>query len=45
MGYTGAFYEEFFGSAFGIVFSTSVLFLWTIIPCLIALRIFSRKDL
>lgn len=45
MGYTGAFYKEFFGSAFGMLFSTFVLFLWTIIPCLIALRIFSRKDL
>jgi Cu-processing system permease protein len=45
MGYTGAFYENFFGSSFGIVFSTSVLFLWIIVPCLLALRIFSKKDL
>src|SRR5688572_5808825 len=45
MGYTGAFYREFFGSAFGIAFSSCVLFLWVIIPCLLALRIFSRKDL
>jgi Cu-processing system permease protein len=45
MGYTGAFYKEFFGSSFGILFSTSVLFLWIIIPCLVALRIFTRKDL
>ena len=45
MGYTGAFYKEFFGSSFGIVFSTSILSLWTIIPCLLALRIFSKKDL
>jgi len=45
MGYTGAFYKNFFGSSFGIIFSTSVLFLWTIVPCLLALRIFSKKDL
>src|SRR5688572_8433940 len=45
MGYTGAFYKEFFGSSLGIIFSTSVLFLWIIIPCLIALRIFTKKDL
>jgi Cu-processing system permease protein len=45
MGYTGAFYKDFFGSSFGILFSTSVLFLWIIVPCMIALRIFSRKDL
>lgn len=45
MGYTGAFYKEFFGSSFGILFSTFVLFLWVIIPFVLALRIFSKKDL
>ena len=45
MGYTGAFYKEFFGSSFGIIFSTSILFLWIIIPCLTAMRIFGKKDL
>lgn len=45
MGYTGAFYKQFFGSSFGILFSTGVLFLWVAIPCLFALRIFSKKDL
>ncbi|HEY0772413.1 MAG TPA: ABC transporter permease subunit, partial [Sphingobacteriaceae bacterium] len=45
MGYTGAFYKDFFGSSFGILFSTATLFLWIAIPCLLALRIFSRKDL
>jgi Cu-processing system permease protein len=45
MGYTGAFYKQFFGSSFGITFSSFVLFLWVAIPCLLALRIFSRKDL
>jgi Cu-processing system permease protein len=45
MGYTGAFYKEFFGSSFGMIFSSGVLFLWVVIPCLLALRIFSKKDL
>jgi Cu-processing system permease protein len=45
MGYTGAFYEQYFGSSFGILFSSFILFLWVTIPCLIALRIFSKKDL
>lgn len=45
MGYTGAFYKEFFGSSFGILFSTSVLFLWVVIPFFISLRIFTKKDL
>jgi Cu-processing system permease protein len=45
MGYTGAFYKEFFGGSFGIVFSSFVLLLWVAIPCLLALRIFNKKDL
>jgi Cu-processing system permease protein len=45
MGYTGAFYKEFFGSSLGITFSIGILFLWVSIPFLFALRIFSKKDL
>lgn len=45
MGYTGAFYKEFFGSSLGTLFSTFVLFLWVVIPFFISLRIFSKKDL
>jgi Cu-processing system permease protein len=45
MGYTGAFYKDFFGSNLGIVFSGSILFVWVILPLWIALRIFIRKDL
>lgn len=45
MGYTGAFYKEFFGSNLGILLSTAVLALWIAIPCAMALRIFSKKDL
>jgi Cu-processing system permease protein len=45
MGYTGAFYKNFFGSHWGTLFSAGVLFLWTSIPLTIGLRIFSKKDL
>jgi Cu-processing system permease protein len=45
MGYTGAFYKDFFGSSLGILFSTGMLFIWIIVPIAIAARIFKRKDL
>ncbi len=45
MGYTGAFYKNFFGSNHGILFSLSLLMLWVLWPILFALRIFNRKDL
>jgi Cu-processing system permease protein len=45
MGYTGAFYKNFFGSNVGVLFSYTVLFLWAIVPLLFAVRIFNRKDL
>ncbi len=45
MGYTGAFYKNFFGSSLGIIFSTLVLFVWVAIPMVIATRIFAKKDL
>jgi Cu-processing system permease protein len=45
MGYTGAFYKDFFGSNIGMLFSISILFLWAIVPLLLAVRIFERKDL
>ena len=45
MGYTGAFYQEFFGGSLGILFSTFVLFVWIVLPIVLAQRIFNRKDL
>ncbi len=45
MGYTGAFYKDFFGSSLGVIFSTSVLAIWIILPVVVALHIFKRKDL
>lgn len=45
MGYTGAFYKNFFGSGTGIMFSTAILAVWIIVPLWMALRVFLRKDL
>jgi Cu-processing system permease protein len=45
MGYTGAFYKDFFGSNVGLIFSTALLSGWIILPIGIALRVFKRKDL
>jgi len=45
MGYTGAFYKNFFGSNFGIIYSFMFLILWTGVPLLFALRKFAKKDI
>ena len=45
MGYTGAFYQNFFGSFWGMTFSSGVLALWIIVPLYMATRIFIKKDL
>jgi len=45
MGYTGAFYKNFFGSGLGMLYSVSILFLWILVPLLISMRIFNKKDL
>ena len=45
MGYTGAFYKEFFGSNLGLLFSSGVLTVWVVVPIIIALQIFRKKDL
>jgi Cu-processing system permease protein len=45
MGYTGAFYKDFFGSSMGILFSGTILAIWILLPMTVALRIFRHKDL
>jgi len=45
MGYTGAFYKNFFGSSFGITYSFLFLMLWTGVPRLFALQKFAKKDI
>ena len=45
MGYTGALYQDFFGSFMGMLFTMGVMSLWAIIPLVGALRTFKKKDL
>ncbi|MCF8256280.1 MAG: ABC transporter permease [Flavobacteriales bacterium] len=45
MGYTGAFFKDFFGGGMGFAFATGVLLLWVAVPLGLAMRVFKRKDL
>lgn len=45
MGYTGAIFKDFFGTAAGLIISFLLLVLWILIPFLISLRRFNKKDL
>ena len=45
MGYTGALFKEFFGSFRGMLYTGGILFLWTLLPLILSLRIFRNKDL
>ncbi|ERM82755.1 nitrous oxide reductase maturation transmembrane protein nosy [Rhodonellum psychrophilum GCM71 = DSM 17998] len=44
MGYTGAFFQQFFGSAKGIMLTSGVLLIWMVWPVLLSMRIFKKKD-
>ncbi len=44
MGYTGALFLKFFGSATGILLSISSMLCWILIPSLFIVRIARRKD-
>ncbi len=45
MGYTGAFYKDFFGNGFGMFFTTFFMIVWAAVPLYFAQRIFQKKDL
>jgi len=45
MGYTGALYQDFFGSMKGMLFTTGIMMLWILLPLYGALRTFKKKDL
>ncbi|MBS1530514.1 MAG: ABC transporter permease subunit [Bacteroidetes bacterium] len=45
MGYTGALYQQFFGSGAGVVFSLAMQLVWIGAPLFFALRAFKKKDL
>lgn len=44
MGFTGASFKNFFGSRLGIAVSSAALIFWVIIPYLLALRTFRKKN-
>lgn len=44
MGYTGALFQQFFGTSFGLVISISVLLFWVLIPMGLMIRKASKKD-
>jgi len=45
MGYTGALYKDFFGSATGVFFTVGTMLLWIVLPLWWALRSFKKKDM
>lgn len=45
MGYTGAIFKDFFGTSLGLIVSFGLLALWAIIPFIISLKKFNKKDL
>lgn len=44
MGYTGAVFNRFFGSALGSLLATGVLLLWLTLPTWLGARLFDKKD-
>lgn len=44
MGYTGAFFQNFFGSIKGMALSLATLAIWILWPIFVANRIFKQKD-
>jgi Cu-processing system permease protein len=44
MGYTGAFYEDFFGTNIGLLFAFGTLGLWVLLPLAVALQRFIKRD-
>ncbi|UCH27696.1 MAG: ABC transporter permease subunit [Trueperaceae bacterium] len=44
LGYTGAVFQRFIGTAWGVAMSLSSLVVWIVLPLLLALRTFRRKD-
>jgi Cu-processing system permease protein len=45
MGYSGALFKKFLGSATGSIFSLACMLFWVAVPLLLSVRIFKRKDL
>ena len=44
LGYTGAVFQQFFGSAWGTLLTIAALLLWTLAPTALAARLYATKD-
>jgi Cu-processing system permease protein len=44
MGYTGAVFEKFFGTTFGVISATTALLWWCVLPIILGMRLFAAKD-
>jgi Cu-processing system permease protein len=44
MGYTGAVFLKFFGGAEGIAIATTALAAWVLLPVMLGMRVFQRRD-
>jgi Cu-processing system permease protein len=44
MGYTGAFFQQFFNSSMGILIAGGTLLIWVLWPSLLAMRVFRKRD-
>jgi Cu-processing system permease protein len=45
MGYSGALFKKFLGSATGSIYTIICMFCWIVVPLLFSFRVFKRKDL
>jgi Cu-processing system permease protein len=45
MGYTGAMYKDFLGSNAGLFYTLGIMLVWMLVPLLLAVRSFHKKDL
>lgn len=44
MGYTGAFFQQFFSSGLGVLVSAGALVIWMLWPGMLASRVFGKRD-
>lgn len=44
MGYTGAFFQQFFTSSTGVLVAGGTLFIWVLWPNMLAMRVFKKRD-
>ena len=44
MGYTGAVFLDFFGKGYGMLLTAAALSLWVLLPLVLGMRAFERKD-